>query len=94
MQKRTYTAAPTAWVLRTIALASLTVVLHSCATSGNDEPDRSPDPVVSSGRTWPVLAETPHLPIGMNLSELSYYGPFLLFTDAITASGDMMSVLN
>jgi len=28
----------------------------------------------------------------MNLSEINYYGPFLLFTDAITASGDMMSV--
>lgn len=94
MQKRTYTTAPTAWVLRTLALAAFSVLLHSCATSGNDDPDRAPDPVVSPGRTWPVLAETPRLPIGMNLSEINYYGPFLLFTDAITASGDMMSVLN
>jgi len=78
-----------------LVLTSVLVVLFSCATNGNnDEGDRGADPVVSPGRTWPVLAETPRLPIGMNLSEINYYGPFLLFTDAITASGDMMSVLN
>jgi hypothetical protein len=73
-------------------LSAILVLAPSCATSSGDEPDREPDPVVSRGRTWPELAETPRLPIGMNLSELSYYSPFLLFTDAMKTSGEMMSV--
>ena len=44
----------------------------------------------STARTG-TLGDVPKLPIGMNLSGLNYYSPGLPFTDAMTASGEMMT---
>lgn len=65
----------------------------SCALYGNDDDSggSSNGSDIPEERVWPELAQTPRLPIGMNLSELNYYSPFLLFTDAMTTAGDMIS---
>ncbi len=74
------------------ALFTGLILLQSCWSPAGTVPSRADSSELPKERVWPELETIPKLPIGMNISELNYYTPSILFTDVMTTAGDLMSV--